>query len=136
MPFKKGQSGNPKGRKPGLSNQAKFRGLIEAHIPSLVDTVVKKALAGDMTAMKICIDRVCPPLKARDELIKINKMGSQQLLDQANTVLLEMHSGKISPTEAGSIMRVLESKTKILEIVDLTARIEELENFANNGNKP
>ena len=62
-PFVKGQSGNPAGMLKGTRHHATrlVEALIDGRAKELVDKAVDMALAGDPTAMRIVIDRLCPP---------------------------------------------------------------------------
>lgn len=64
MTFQSGQSGNPNGRPKGIvDKRVKLRQLLEPHAERLIEKVVELALAGDISALKICIDRLIPRLK-------------------------------------------------------------------------
>src|SRR4051812_21410410 len=68
MPFKKGRSGNPRGKPKGAKDKrTALRGLLQPHERELVQKAVDLALAGDTTALRMCMDRLMPPLRARDE---------------------------------------------------------------------
>lgn len=63
MAFKKGTSGNPAGRKPGQTPGAQIRKAIEERKDEIVQAVIQAAVGGDMTACKMLLDRITPPLK-------------------------------------------------------------------------
>lgn len=65
MAFKKGQSGNPQGRPAGTGDKRReLRALLEPHAPALIEKAVELALAGDITALRLCLDRIIPPMRS------------------------------------------------------------------------
>src|SRR5271167_12749 len=66
-PFEKGRSGNPAGRRPGSRNKATLAAvaLLAGEAEALTRTAVELALAGDPTAMRLCIERILPPCRER-----------------------------------------------------------------------
>lgn len=65
MAFVKGKSGNPAGRPKGASDRrTELRELLEPHAGALIKKAVEMALAGDTTAMKLCLERVLPAVKS------------------------------------------------------------------------
>jgi hypothetical protein len=60
--FQPGQSGNPAGRRRGSRNEATLAAatLLDGEAAGLTRRAVEAALAGDMLAMKLCLERVLP----------------------------------------------------------------------------
>ena len=65
MTFKAGKSGNPQGRPKGSKDKrTELRALLEPHAPALVEKAVQMALDGDTVALKLCLDRIIPAMRA------------------------------------------------------------------------
>ena len=66
-PFEKGRSGNPGGRRRGSRNKATLAAavLLAGESEALTRKAVEMALAGDPTAMRLCMEGVLPPCRER-----------------------------------------------------------------------
>src|SRR5208282_609882 len=66
-PFEKGRSGNPGGRRQGSYDKATVAAatLLAGESEALTLKAVEMALAGDPTAMRLCMERVLPPCRER-----------------------------------------------------------------------
>jgi hypothetical protein len=135
MGFRKGVSGNPAGRKLGSSDRrTELRELLRPHAAELVQKAVSLALAGDTTALRICVDRIIPTIKAKDAPISIGGL-SGSLAEQGQAVLAAMAAGSITPDEANAVMQAIAAQVRIVEADELEKRIAALEGN-NNGSQP
>ncbi|WP_175783100.1 DUF5681 domain-containing protein [Burkholderia anthina] len=125
--FRKGQSGNPAGKPKGTRDKrTALRELLQPHAADLVKKAVELALAGDTTALRICIDRCIPAIKTKDQPISLKSLsGSPAQMGEA--VLRAMAAGEITPDEAAAVMQVVTAQMRIVEVDDLVKRIEVLE---------
>ncbi|MEL0587103.1 MAG: DUF5681 domain-containing protein [Candidatus Thiodiazotropha sp. (ex. Lucinoma kazani)] len=104
MKYKKGQSGNPKGRPKGIvDRRSLFRKHIESNTENLVKKVVAMALEGDVRAMKLCLERISPPMKPRDEPIQIEDLKGT-LTEQGQKILSSMGKSQLTPSEAAVML--------------------------------
>jgi hypothetical protein len=75
MAFKPGVSGNPSGKPKGAKDKrTALRQLLVPHQENLVNTLIDFAQAGDMTAMRIVMDRMMPPLREDPIRVTIPKI--------------------------------------------------------------
>lgn len=122
----KGQSGNPKGREPGLSKVAAIRAHIAEYVPELVEQLCEKAQGGDMAAIRIIFERVLPPIKASEQPVHLT-LPEGSLTDRANAILAAVANGELSPTQGSALIGAIGTIARVVEVDELTARIEALE---------
>ena len=123
--FKKGTSGNPAGRPAGKTPGAKIRRAIETHAYNILQSVIDAAVSGDMTACKMLLDRITPTLKPIAMPINLPVNGT--LAEQGGEVIRASLSGQIPPDIGSQLITALAAQSKIIEIDELTKRIEALE---------
>jgi hypothetical protein len=116
MKFKKGESGNPAGKPRGARDKrTALRELLRPYAPALVEKVVEQALQGDTTALKLCLDRLMPPLRPTSEPLPFQAEGDT-LSDQARAVVSAMANGTLPPEQAATMITALAAMTRVLEI--------------------
>jgi len=70
MTFKQGESGNPAGRPKGIiDKRTKLREKLESHADEVIASLVSRAKAGDTGALKLCIERLIPPIKSDEGIV-------------------------------------------------------------------
>jgi hypothetical protein len=112
MPFSKGKSGNPAGRKPGSRNRATlaFEELLNAQAEALTQKAVELALAGQPGMLKLCLERLAPTRRGRCIDLAIGEIETIADLAAAQLkVVNAAASGELSPDEAGAISKALDS---------------------------
>jgi hypothetical protein len=125
--FTRGQSGNPAGKPRGARDKrTALRALLVPHAESLTAKTVELAKAGDTTALRLCLDRLIPPVRAKDEPVELGSVG-KNLTDYGWHILEASLSGRITPTEAATLMQALSAQARIVEAEELAARLEALE---------
>jgi hypothetical protein len=123
--FKKGISGNPSGRPAGQTPGAKLRTTIEANANEILQSVIDAAVDGDMAACKMLLDRITPTLKP--QALPVSLVFQESLALQGSEIIRATVSGQIAPDIGSQLISALASQSKIVEIDDLTKRIEILE---------
>lgn len=124
--WKPGQSGNPKGRPAGAGEIAKLRAGIAEHVPAIIQTLTTAALAGDVGAARLLLERVIPAIKASEEAAPVH-LPDGTLTEQGRAVVAAVAAGEIAPGQGASIMGSLGALQKLTEADELLARIEALE---------
>ena len=123
--FTAGVSGNPKGRKKGTTAASMLRKSIADDMPEIILTLVGLAKNGDTAAAKILLDRCCPALKPQAMAINLPVNGT--LAEQGGEIIRATMAGHIPPDIGSQLITALAAQSKIIEIDQLTQRIEALE---------
>ena len=132
-PFRPGQSGNPDGRPKGSRNKATLamEALLDGEAEAITRKAIEKALEGDMTAIRLCLERILPTIKSRPIEIDLPPVKTAQDIQAAQgAVIAAMAKGEITPDDAGTIAGVLEARRRAIETVELEARMVALEEKA------
>jgi hypothetical protein len=131
--FKPGQSGNPKGRAKGSRNQMTLamEALLDGESEALTRKAIELALGGDITALRLCLDRVLPPRKDRPVTFTLPAIASTQDAAAAMaSILTAVSCGDVTPGEAAEISRLIDAYVKAVEATELHERISRLERAA------
>lgn len=135
MAFVKGKSGNPSGRPAGAGRVAKLRAMLEPEAPALIQAAITAAKGGDMIAMRLCLDRCVPVLKAVTEAAPLSVDLSGTAVQQSQAILTAVSDGVLSIEEATQLLAGIASSMKILEISEMEKRLEALEEAAGQGGR-
>ena len=128
--FKPGQSGNPSGRPKGARHATTL--AIEALLDGEAETITRKAIeaakAGDMVAIRLVLDRLCPPRKSRSIHLDLPAIGDASGVSNAQLAVIKaVCEGELLLDEAQVLSGLLEARRRALELVELEARLSELE---------
>lgn len=123
--FQPGQSGNPKGRTPGIE---RVRQLLDPHREKLVQKALDMALAGDTVALKLCLERLAPMPRNEYERVEVPGLAqAQSMADKARCIVNAAGSGLISADAASVLLGAIASAAKVIETDELAERIALLE---------
>ena len=100
--FTDGNGGRPKGSR----NKATIaiESLLERQAEALTQTAISKALDGDSIALRLCLDRIAPPMKDKPVVFTLPQM--QDAMDAskaAGSVLTAVSEGALTPIEGKCI---------------------------------
>jgi Family of unknown function (DUF5681) len=133
--FQPGQSGNPSGRPKGSRNAATLalESLLDGEAEALTRKAVELALAGDITALRLCLDRILPPRKDRPIAFEMPPINNAQDARAASAALLvAVSSGNLTPSEASEVGKLIDGYVKSIEITEVLARLDKLEASSND----
>ena len=124
--WKPGQSGNPKGRPAGSGEVAKLRAAIAGQVPAILESLTAAAIAGDVAASRLILERVLPPLKAAEQTQPLS-LPDGTLTDQGRAVLAAVAAGELAPGQGAALLGAIGTLARVAEVDELARRIEALE---------
>jgi Family of unknown function (DUF5681) len=134
MPFQKGQSGNPAGRPRGIVNRATAlaQNLLSEHAEWIARKVIELAEAGDMAALRVCMERLVPPIKHQPvavELPPIEKPADS--VEAVASIAAAVAAGDLTAAEAAELAKVVDVYVRALDSKGFNERLSALEKEIN-----
>jgi hypothetical protein len=130
MLFQKGQSGNPAGRPRGSRNRSKilFQDRLDADVEEIADKVVALAKAGDIAAIRLCVDRLLPVRKGDPIEFELPPFETAaDIVRAAASMAAAVSAGDLTPAEAADLAKVLDMYVRALETAGFEERLARLE---------
>ena len=124
--FKPGASGNPKGRPVGSGDVAKIRAAISASLPAILASLTNAALAGDVGAARLLLERVVAPLKAAEVAAPL-ALPDGTPTEQGRAVIGAIAAGDLAPGQGAALLAALGVLVKLTEADELSRRISLIE---------
>jgi len=128
--WQKGQSGNPAGRKPGTGEVARIRAAIADRLPELLAKLTEQALAGDVAAARLLLERAIAPLKAAEQTQPL-ALPVGTLTEQGRAVLASVAVGELAPGQGAALLGAIGALARVAEIDEFDARLTKLEEKQN-----
>lgn len=128
--WKKGQSGNPKGKPRGARNHATrlVMGLLEEGAGEVAKVIIDAAKAGDLAAARLVIERLAPPIRERPIDVALPDTATAEGINLAQQIILQaVSNGSLLPGEGTTLAAIVETRRKAFETLELEARITALE---------
>lgn len=135
--FKKGQSGNPDGKKQGtLNKRTRLATLLEPYAEGLINKTVELAMDGDVNALRLCIERLIP--KATGQQIQIDLQGldierSATLPIIGKKIIDATAQGALSVQDGNQFMHLINTQKEFLAQEELAKRLDEIESHQKTG---
>jgi hypothetical protein len=131
MPFEKGESGNPAGRPRGARNRATLlmQNLLADDAEAIGRKAIEMAIAGDLAAIRLCMDRLAPVRKDEPvafELPPIEKPAD--IVAATASIVAAVAAGELTPSQAAEVSKVIDVHVRALENKGFDERLTKLEN--------
>ena len=119
-----------RGRPRGSRNKKaiELQQLLDEYLPALMRKAIAMALQGDVSLLRMLLDRKLP--KAYGSPLKIGRLPSGTIEEVAHshqTVINEVTSGNLTPVQALQIDSLLETSRKVIATVDVVKRLDAME---------
>ena len=90
--------------------------------------MVELALVGERTALRLCLERIAPPRTEAPVAVEMPAIESAGDLPKTIAVLIQAAGrGDLTPGEAGHLAALVGEAGKALELHDIEARLQRLE---------
>jgi hypothetical protein len=123
------QPGNPS-RPPGSKNRVTqvLEQMAEDQAAQVFQKVRQKALAGDVSCLKMILDRLWPPRKGQPVNVVMPPINTaQDLFPAIASIWTAIREGRLSPDEASALSVVVDRSIQAIALHDITKRISALE---------
>jgi len=128
--FKKGVSGNPRGCPSGSRNRATIMAqkLLDDKSENIVKKAIELAEEGDSTMIRVCMERLVPQRKSFPVKISLPDFKKVEDMPAVTKAIADAtSSGELTPEEADKILKIFDRHLKALELADIEARLQALE---------
>jgi len=124
--FGPGNPGKPRGARHKATQAA--LALLDGEAGALTRKAVEMALAGDTTALRLCLERIAPPRRDAPVQFTLPRMETARDAAMAAGAVLEaVAAGELTPNEGAHLMALVETYRRTLETTELEARVAALE---------
>jgi hypothetical protein len=135
--FRKGESGNPKGRARGSRNRVTMLAdqLFDEKLfgednkaAALIDKAIQMAESGDTACMRLVFERIAPVRKDRPVYFELPRMTeAKDAVAASAAIVAAVAAGDLTPAEAGELAKVVDGYARTLQAVEFEERLLKLE---------
>ena len=141
--YRKGLSGNPKGRPRGSRGRATLiadelfdKALFgsDKKAEAIIAKAVAMAEGGDTTCMRLCFERIAPARKDRPVQFALPAMTeAKDAVGASAAIVGAVAMGELTPSEAAELSKIVESYTRVLQAADFEVRLAKVEKEVDHG---
>lgn len=114
--------GKPRGKANNVARLLRGKWVDDA--PAIADMIKDKALAGDLDAARLVLERLYP--KPRDCAVELPDMPTGSLADMTGRVVQAVAHGELTPGEGQALAAILAQHARIIETDELARRVDEI----------
>jgi hypothetical protein len=101
---------------------------LDGEADTLTRKAIELALDGDPSALRLCLERILPPVKERPVEVDLPSLGGAGDLPGIIGALLQAAaSGEILPGEAEKLAHILQGYVRAVELTEFDERLKALE---------
>lgn len=124
--FAKGNRGKAKGTRHKAT--VACEALLDGQVEQLTQKAIEMAIAGDVQALRICMDRIAPPRKDRHVTFDLPQIdGADDHPAALSSIMAAVADGALTPAEGQALAAMLAEHRKAIETADIEARLAALE---------
>ncbi len=129
-PFRKGRSGNPKGRPKGCRNRKTLLAelLLDGEAERLTRKAIELALAGSEPALRMCLDRLIAPRREPRVPFALPLIeGPADVVAAMAAITGAVAQGRLGPGEAYALSQTVDTFLRAIDARDFERRLQRLE---------
>jgi hypothetical protein len=102
--------------------------LLDGEAEKLTRKAIKLALAGDSTALRLCLERIAPVRRGRTVELNLPSVDTAtDVVAALGSILGALSSGGLTTEEATAVASLIELKRRAIETTEIESRLRAIE---------